>query len=299
MLISLANGQGLPREARHHIVTRSDGIPLFVEEMTRTVVESAGFPAASTHDQVAAPRSTAAIPATLSDALTARLDGLGAAKAVAQLGATIGRHFPYDLLRSLWPDEETTLHEALQRLIDTGVVHQRGVGYQATYRFKHTLMRDAAYQGMLKSTRQAYHRQIAQTLEAQCAEIAATQPEVLAYHYTEAGCTLQAVDSWLQAGERALQRSAYDEAVAHLRKGLQVLAILPVTLNARTARSPSSPLLILHRAPLRILLWHPTQANEKLTCQRIRDVTQVCLRYLVRECHCFVLLGDICICQNK
>jgi class 3 adenylate cyclase/DNA-binding winged helix-turn-helix (wHTH) protein len=229
MLTVLTAGQDLPREVRQHIVARSDGIPLFIEEITRTMVESACFSAASAHDQLATPLTTAAIPATLYDSLTARLDRLGSAKAVAQLGATIGRQFPHTILRELWPGDETTLHDALQDLIGAGLVYQRGVGLQATYRFKHALMRDAAYQGMLKSTRQAYHQQIAQTLEAQCAEIAATQPEVLAYHYTEAACNLQAADYWRQAGEHARQRSAYEEAMAHFSKGLQILATLPAT----------------------------------------------------------------------
>jgi predicted ATPase len=168
-----------------------------------------------------------AIPTTLHDSLMARLDRLAAVKGLAQLGATLGREFPYDLLQAVAPWDEATVQRGLQQLVATELLYQQGLPPQATYRFKHALIQEAAYQSLLKSTRQQYHQRIAQVLEAQFSEIAATQPEVLAQHYTEAGLPAQAVGYWQQAGQRATQRSAYVEAISHLSRGLEVLQTLP------------------------------------------------------------------------
>src|SRR5439155_21772082 len=137
--------------------------------------------------------STLAIPATLQDALMARLDQLMTTKVIAQLGATIGRHFSYALLQAVAQLNERTLHEELHRLVEAEIVYQRGVPPQATYVFKHALIQDAAYQSLLKSTRQQYHQRIAHVLEAQFPETTEAQPELLAHHYTEAGLIAQAV----------------------------------------------------------------------------------------------------------
>jgi predicted ATPase len=173
------------------------------------------------------PLTSLAIPATLQDALMARLDRLGTAKGIAQLGATIGRQFAYELLRAVAPVDETTLHRELERLVEAELVYQRGMLPQASYTFKHALIQDVAYQSLLRSTRQQVHQRIAQVLEAQFPEMVETQPELLAHHYTEAGMATEAVRFWQQAGQRASARSAHLEAIAHFTKGLDLLRTLP------------------------------------------------------------------------
>src|SRR5713101_9078511 len=145
------------------------------------------------------------------------------------MGATIGRQFAYDLLHGVSQLDEATLQRALNRLVEAELVYQRGLPPQAYYFFKHALIRDSAYESLLKSTRQQYHQRIAQVLEAQFPETAETQPELLAHHYTEAGLNEQAVGYWHKAGQRASERSAHVEAIAHLRQGLELLATLPET----------------------------------------------------------------------
>src|SRR3989440_1788213 len=156
-----------------------------------------------------------------------RLDGLVAAKAVEEYGAVIGRQFTYDLLQAVSQLDVATVQRELVRLVEAEIVYQRGVPPQALYTFKHALIQDAAYQSLLKSTRQQYHQRIAQVLEARFPETAETQPELLARHYTEAGLTEQAVHYWHHAGQRAIERSAHVEAIAHLRQGLALFETLP------------------------------------------------------------------------
>src|SRR5215468_5008558 len=159
----------------------------------------------------------------------ARLDRLATVKGLAQLGATLGHEFVYPLLQAVSPWDEETLQQGLHQLVEAEFLYQRGPPPQAMYVFKHTLIQDAAYQSLLKSTRQQYHQHIAQVLKAQFPETAETQPELLAHHYTEAGLLAQAIPYWQQAGQRALERSATLEAVAHLTQGLAVLGAFPDT----------------------------------------------------------------------
>jgi predicted ATPase len=159
----------------------------------------------------------------------ARLDRLSPIKGVAQLGATLGREFSYELLQAVSPLEEATLRQALGQLVEAELLYQRGLPPQATYLFKHALIQETAYQTLLKSRRQQYHQRIAQVLVGQFQETAETQPELLAHHYTEAGLLAQAIPCWQRAGQRALERSAHVEAIAHLTKGLEVLKALPDT----------------------------------------------------------------------
>jgi predicted ATPase len=159
----------------------------------------------------------------------ARLDRLVTAKGIAQFGATIGRQFSYGLLQAVSQLDASTLQRELGRLVAAEIVYQRGLPPHATYLFKHALIQDAAYQSLLKRTRQQYHQRIAQVLEAQFPEIAEAEPELLGHHYTEAGCIAQAVGYWQQAGHSAIQRSAHVEAIRHLRQGLELLQTLPET----------------------------------------------------------------------
>ena len=159
----------------------------------------------------------------------ARLDRLGAAKEVAQLGATIGREFSYELVQAVAPIEETRLRQCLGQLVRAELVYQRGLPPDAHYQFKHALIQDTAYESLLKSARQKVHQQIAHVLEGRFPETAGTQPELVAHHYTAAGLGEQAIPYWQQAGERAAQRSAYVEATAHLQRGLELLKSQPDT----------------------------------------------------------------------
>src|SRR5262249_40662697 len=196
------------------------------EELTRMLLESGLLREEETHYVLTGPLASVPIPATLHDALMARLDRLGAAKAVAQLGAVLGREFAYALIQALASLNEATLQARLRQLVAAELLYQRGRPPHATYRFKHALIQDAAYASLLKSTRQQMHQQVAQVLEAQFPETVATQPELVAQHYTEAGLTQQAIPYWQLAGQQALQRSANPEAVRHLTTGLALLASL-------------------------------------------------------------------------
>jgi class 3 adenylate cyclase/predicted ATPase len=225
----ITGGKALPVEMVQQVVAKTDGVPLFVEELTRTILESDLLREREDHYELSRPLPPMAIPATLHDSLMARLDRLATGKEVAQLAATLGRTFPYELLRAVSPLDEATLQQALARLVEAELLYQRGVPPQAMYIFKHALIQEEAYQSLLKSTRQQVHQRIAQVLEAQFPDTAETQPELLAHHYTEAGLIEQSVAYWHKAAQRAIERSAYVEAISHLRTGLQLLQTLPET----------------------------------------------------------------------
>jgi class 3 adenylate cyclase/predicted ATPase len=225
----MTDGKTFPQEVLAQIVEKTDGVPLFVEEMTKAILESGHLKAVDGHYELIESFSTFAIPATLQDSLMARLDRLVTAKAVAQIAAVIGRQFTYPLLQVLSQLDETTLQHELGRLVEVEIVYQRGMLPHSTYMFKHALIQEAAYASLLKSTRQQYHQRIAQILEEQFPETADTQLELLAHHYTEAGRTEKAVHYWYQAGQRAIQRSAHVEAISHLTTGRELLKTLPET----------------------------------------------------------------------
>jgi predicted ATPase len=193
IVTGVTHGKTFPTEVIQQIIAKTDGVPLFIEEMTKAILESGQLTAVDGHYALTGPFSTLAIPATLQDSLMARLDRLVTAKAVAQYAAVIGRGFAYDLLQTVSQLDAATLQRELGRLIEAEIVYQRGLPPQATYVFKHALIRDSAYESLLKSTRQHYHQRIAQVLEARFAELVEAQPELLAHHYTEAGLTEQAI----------------------------------------------------------------------------------------------------------
>ena len=218
----------LPASIRQDIIERSDGIPLFVEEMTKAVLEADGQGAAE-RAVAAVPSRAAAVPATLHASLMARLDRLGPAKELAQIGAAIGREFSHPLLAAVVRKPEADLLTALDRLIRAGLLFRQGVPPYATYFFKHALVRDVAYSTLLREPRRALHARIAETLESQLAEIAENQPELLARHWTEAGEIEKAAALWGKAGQRSAQRSALVEAAEQLRRALDQIATLPAT----------------------------------------------------------------------
>jgi predicted ATPase/DNA-binding winged helix-turn-helix (wHTH) protein len=229
MIGQVVRGKALPSEVVEQVVAKTDGVPLFVEELTKMVLESGLLQERGERYELAGPLPPLAIPATLHDSLMARLDRLAAVKALAQLGATLGREFAYELLQAVSPWDEDTLQRGLQQLVAAEFLYQRGIPPQATYLFKHALIQEAAYQSLLKSTRQQYHQRIAQVVEARFPEVVETQPELLAHHYTEAGLMPQAIPYWQRAGQRTIERSAHVEAIRHLTKGLELLKSLPDT----------------------------------------------------------------------
>jgi class 3 adenylate cyclase len=221
----VGNSAPLPTELLDEIVERTDGVPLFLEELTKAVLEAKG---SGVSTAASVPAASLAVPATLHASLMARLDRLGpTAKEIAQVGAAIGREFSYELLAATAQRAEVELREAVGRLVDAGLVFQRGPAPQATFSFKHALVRDAAHSTLLRPGRQRLHARIARALEALSPELMDTQPELFAQHYAEAGLVGKSVVYWGKAGRRAAARSAMAEAAAQLRKGLDQLTLLP------------------------------------------------------------------------
>jgi predicted ATPase len=211
-------GTALPEVLVGEIAARSDGVPLFVEELAKGIVEAGHDP-----DSL----SGLEIPETLQDSLMARLDRLGEAKQVAQFGAALGREFPYALLEAVAPLKETPLREGLGRLVEAELLYQRGLPPKATYTFKHALVQDAAYQSLLESQHKELHGRIADALEERFPERVTREPELIARHCQEAGRTPHAIAHYQKAGQRAVQRSAYAEAIAHLQRAIELLRTLP------------------------------------------------------------------------
>jgi predicted ATPase len=229
LITQRARSKTLPAEVVQHIVAKTDGVPLYVEELTKMLLASDLLREEADQYVLTGPLRTVAIPDTLQAALMARLDQLNTAKEVAQLGAVLGREFAYELLQAIAPQDEDTLQEGLARLVEAELLYQRGRPPRALYIFKHALIQDAAYALLLKSTRQQVHQQVAQLLEVRFPDLVETQPELVAQHYTAAGCAEQAVSYWQRAGEQASERSAYLEAVSHVTTGIELLTTLPET----------------------------------------------------------------------
>jgi class 3 adenylate cyclase/tetratricopeptide (TPR) repeat protein len=218
----VTGGRVLPGEVMKQIVAKTDGNPLFVEELTKTVLEAGILVEGAEGYWLDRPLPPLAIPDTLQDSLMARLDRLAPVREIAQIGAAIGREFSYSLLRAVVGRDETPLKHALAQLEQAELVFRRDEPPEAVYSFKHALVRDAAYESLLKSRRQQLHGQIARTLEQRFAHVVASQPEIAAHHFTEAGLVEPAIDYWLKAGQHAA-RSANAEALHHLARGLELL----------------------------------------------------------------------------
>ncbi|HEY7493427.1 MAG TPA: adenylate/guanylate cyclase domain-containing protein, partial [Candidatus Tectomicrobia bacterium] len=229
LITQRTGGKPLPAEVLQYIVAKTDGVPLYVEELTKMLLASPLLREEAEQYVLTGPLHTVAIPDTLQDALMARLDQLQTAKEVAQLGAVLGREFAYELLQALAPQNEDALQEGLAQLVKAELLYQRGRPPRARYIFKHALIQDAAYASLLKSTRQQVHQQIAQVFEARFPALVETQPELVAQHYTAAGCTEQAVVYWQRAGQQASDRSAHLEAISHCTTGIELLTTLPET----------------------------------------------------------------------
>jgi predicted ATPase len=259
----------LPAHIRQDIIERTDGIPLFVEEMTKAVLE-AGSEGAALQTAAAVPPSILAVPASLQASLLARLDRLGSAKEVAQIAAAIGRTLSHDLLAAVVRKPEAELQSALDRLMAAGLLFRQGVPPHATYLFKHALVQDAAYGTLLREPRRALHARIAETLESQFTDIAENQPELLARHCTEAALIEKAVDLWGKAGQRSLDRSALAEAVEQLTRGVKLIATVPSTPRVRRQE-------IKLQAALVTVLLHVkgyTASETKAAAERARELIE-------------------------
>ena len=223
----VTGGKALPAEVLRHVMTKTDGVPLFVEELTKMILESGLVKEREGQYELTDPLPALAIPTTLHDSLMARLDQWEAAKPVAQLGAVVGREFAYEVLQAVWPVEEDTLQQGLAQLVDAELLYQRGLLPQARYVFKHALIQEAAYQSLLRSTRRQYHQQIAQVLEARFPETRKLHPELLAHHAFQGEIWEKAIAYFRQAGGKAFARSANREAVACFEQALVALQHLP------------------------------------------------------------------------
>ena len=259
LIAGVTRGKPLPPEIQYHIVQRTDGVPLFVEELTSMLVESGMLREEDEEFVLEQPLLTQVIPASLQASLMARLDRLAPVKEVAQIGAAIGREFSYELLAAVARRTDAQLTSALDQLTEAGLVFRRGTPPNASYTFKHALVQDAAYNTLLRARRRELHARIGHVLEESFPEIAASQPELLAHHCAEAGLDDAAIDYWRKGGERALERSANAEAAAHLERAIRLLKTLP----AGTERNHRElPLQMALGSTMRALKGHA--ANETL-----------------------------------
>jgi predicted ATPase len=229
IVLRVANNKPLPADLVAQIVDKTDGVPLFLEELTKAVLESSMVSELPDRYDYSGKLEKLAIPSTLRDSLMARLDRLIPVKEIAQIGAVLGREFSYELVHAISPMSESQLIEALDKLVGSELVFRRGTPPNATYIFKHALVQDAAYESLLKGKRQALHAQIAQVIEQRLPSKAHSEPELIAHHYTEAGMAETAIPYWITAGQRALDRTALAEAVAHLSSALHANDLTPAS----------------------------------------------------------------------
>ena len=230
MVAELSARHALPRDVVEDVAARTGGVPLFVEEVTRLLL-----------DRGEQGGGIQAIPPTLQQSLMARLDRLGPAREVVQIGSVIGRGFSYGLLRDVAGMEDAPLQAALEKLAEADIVLVQGLPPESDYRFKHALIQDAAYENLLKSRRQVLHRRVAEMLRDRFADTAAAEPEALAYHFTQAGMTDAAIEWWGKAGDQALRRSAFQEAISHLGKAIEMADKVGESAPRATAASGVSP----------------------------------------------------------
>ena len=266
----VTGGKALPKEISEQIADRTDGVPLFIEELTKTVVESGIVAAAGDHYVAAGPKAPLAIPTSLHASLLARLDTLAPAREVAQIGAALGRSFSYELVSALSLMPQQQLDSALAQLVSAELIFRRGIPPEADYTFKHALVQDAAYSTLLKSRRQQIYARIVATLEEKFPDVVAAQPALLAQHCSEASLTEKGVEYWLKAGQHSVERSAMIEAMTQLDKGLELLKTMP---DATAMRQQEIRLLATRAVALRVAKGYGS--DELLaTLLRARDLCQ-------------------------
>ena len=243
IISEVSGGKTLPREVAEQIINRADGIPLFVEELAKSVLETELVRGVGNRHIATGPLPPLAVPGSLLDSLTARLDRLGPAKEVAQIGAVIGREFSHPLLAAAAPESANSLQASLAQLVASGVIFVSGEAPNATYTFKHALVRDAAYATLSRGKRQRLHKRIADALETGFALTVETQPELLAHHLAEAGFAERAIDYLRRAGQRSIERSANAEAIGHLTRALELLQSRPDNPQRKRAAFPLEAML--------------------------------------------------------
>ncbi len=277
LIARIAGMKPLPPEVVDHVVTKTDGVPLYVEELTKTILDSDVLRDTGERFELTGPLASLAIPDTLQESLMARLDRLPQVRELAQLASVLGREFAYEMISGLATSGERLLQEGLGQLVEANVLYQRGRPPRARYIFKHALIQDAAYQSLLKRTRETYQRRVAELLEQRFPEILATQPELVAHHYTEGGQYDRALVYWQRAGALAIQRSSYVEGIAHYRKALDLMPALPgskarVGLELELQSSLGSALMAIegYGAPEVVEAY----ARARDLCQQLGDKTE-------------------------
>jgi len=278
MVRHISGGKVLPAEVLEQILTKTDGVPLFVEELTKMVLESGLLREEAKEYTLTGSFLPLKIPVTLQDSLMARLDRLSSAKELVQLCAILGREFTAEMLLAVRPRDEEMIQQGLRQLVESELLYQRGVFPRATYIFKHALIQETAYQLMLNNTRQRYHQQIADMFIKRFPELTASQPEVIAHHYTEAGIGKVAISYWRQAGRRAVERFANEEAIAHITRALEILATLPETAE----RTENELELLLAIGPLLIAIKgyaaqevEQNYSRARTLCRQMGEKTQL------------------------
>ena len=277
----VTGGRKLPAEVLAQIVAKTDGVPLFVEELTKNVLESGLLIEEPERYRLDGPLPPMAIPSTLQDSLMARLDRLVAVKEIAQIGAAIAREFSYSLLHAVVGSDEASLRSALAQLEESELVFRDGAPPEARYSFKHALVQDTAYESLLRSRRQILHRRIAETLCEKFAGVVEAEPELVAHHFTQAGLTEPAIEYWGKAGDLALRRSAFKEAIAHLGKAIEMMeALAGAGENGEDGRATAAAAGFLwKRDDRRARSWRP---RNRRSLQRVRtnwaQAPQTCTR---------------------
>jgi class 3 adenylate cyclase/tetratricopeptide (TPR) repeat protein len=301
MMERLTGGKPLPVEVRDQIVKQTDGVPLFVEELTKAVLESEFITEQERAYVLTESPEPLALPLTLHDSLMSRLDRLGPVKEIAQIGAVIGREFEHKILAAAAPVPEHDLRDAMSQLIDAGLVFARGTTQGMGYKFKHALVRDAAYDSLLKRKRQELHGHIAKLLEDDLGQNAETAPEFIAYHYTKAQDHKRAIDFWELAGKHATARAASLEAINHFSEGLKLLNNWPDTVNRQRREvafqiNMAKSMYDVERLEdaLEILGWaEPTAAENGFNLERST------IHHLCGACHDLLGNNDECMKQYK
>jgi len=267
LVAHLTGHKALPEDVLGQLLVRAGGVPLFVEELTKAILEGGAFREMDDrYELVGIPASV--VPASILDSLMARIDRLGEGKSLAQLAATLGREFHYEVLKAVASLDDAALARDLARLVDTELVYCNGTPPQAVYTFKHALIQDAAYDSLLRRTRQEYHERIARTLAERFSHLKESEPELLARHYEGAGLIAEAISYWQKAGARAMARAANLEAIAHLEQALKLLG----TLQPDTARDEREIEIQMNLAPAYMAIKGWASLEVERACRRARDL---------------------------
>ncbi|HEY3704362.1 MAG TPA: adenylate/guanylate cyclase domain-containing protein [Terracidiphilus sp.] len=271
LVARVVGSKPIPLALLEELVTRTGGIPLFIEAVTRTIIDAGILRELDDRYELTGPLPPGLIPATVQDSLMGRIDLLGADRVVAQLAATIGRESSFELLQDVLGKSAEALGAALIRLVELEIVLENGVPPSSTYIFRHALIQDAAYGSLLRTTRQEFHRKIAEALVSRFPEMADTKPELLARHHEGAGRALDAIGGWMKAGYQAQQRSALRECAAYLQKSIALLETIPPDDPARLQTEMEAQ-LALSTALMATLGWGSREVEA--ACMRARDVCQ-------------------------